>query len=326
MKTCPPFQPAKSLKNPHLQTLYPALVRRGPWPGTETETFELPDGDFVDCFWHPRRPDEKTTAPIVTLFHGLQGSYRSPYIRGMMAALAREGFIPVVMHFRGCSGRPNRLPRSYHSGDTADARGWLEHLHERYPDAPLYAVGYSLGGNMLLKLLGEWAESCPLKGAVSVSAPMRLDVSAERMRHGFSRLYQAYLLRDLKRSLLEKYDRFDMRSLLGLSRSEVRKLDNFFDFDDAYTAPVHGFASADEYYRLCSARRYLKHIAVPTCIIQALDDPFMTPEVLPEARELPLCVETEIFSAGGHVGFVSGSLFRPRYWLEERIPRRFEAR
>ncbi len=320
--SCPHFIPAIGLGNPHLQTLYPVFFRPLPVPKTTIETFRFDDGDFTDSYWH-QRPESASGTPIVTLFHGLQGSYRSPYIRGMMHALAEAGFASVVMHFRGCSGRPNALPRSYHSGDTADARAWLHHLKRSYPQSPLYAVGYSLGGNMLLKLLAEDGEHSPLSAAVSVSAPLLPAVSARRLEHGLSRLYRSYLLRDLKHTLLKKYDRFDMRKLLGKTREQIRSLSSFYDFDDAYTAPIHGFTSADDYYARSGARRYLGRIRTPTRIIQSRDDPFMTPEILPDPAALPDNVILDVTPRGGHVGFVAGSLLHPVYWLEKCIPRFF---
>lgn len=317
------FNPATGLKNPHLQTLFPALFRRQPQPKMTIETFEFDDGDFVECYWH-HKPSVDLDIPIVTLFHGLQGSFRSPYIRGMMHALYRAGFSSVLMHFRGCSGKKNRLPRSYHSGDTGDAEAWINHLKNDYPNTPLYAVGYSLGGNMLLKLLGEQGSNSSLRAGVSISAPMQLDISAKRMERGFSRLYQYYLLRDLKTSLRQKYTDHDMQSLIGIDRKEIGKIKNFYAFDGAYTAPIHGFDSADDYYRKSSAKQFLKKIQTPTLIIQAVDDPFMTDEILPEAAELSPSITIEVYPHGGHVGFVSGSLLRPTYWLEERIVSYFE--
>ncbi len=314
------FKPAFGLKNRHFQTLYSTFFRKQPLPETQLERFELADGDFVECFWH-RKPENSANTPIVILFHGLAGSYQSPYIKGMMHALAKEGFASVLMHFRGCSGKPNRLPRSYHSGDTADAKAWIEHLASHYPDSPLYGVGYSLGANMLLKLMGEWRNNALLKAAVAVSAPMQLDICANQMERGFSKIYQAHLMKDLTASLLQKYRFHPMESHLGLDQKAAKKLRTFWEFDDAYTAPIHGFASAQEYYQRASARQYLKAIQKETLIIHALDDPFMTPKVLPGQNEVSPKVHLEIYPHGGHVGFISGSFLRPRYWLEERIVR-----
>jgi predicted alpha/beta-fold hydrolase len=304
-------------QNPHIQTLYPALFSHPPAPEVEIERFELDDGDFVDCYWH-RRPDAQTKA-IVTLFHGLAGSFASPYIRRAMYALAAKGFSVVLMHFRGCSGEPNRLPRSYHSGDTEDAKAWLSTLHRRYEDLPLYAVGYSLGGNMLLKLVGEWQEASLLQKAVAVSAPMDLALCADRMERGFSRLYQYHLLRRLKTDLLQKYTLHDMENIIGLTPNEVQKLKTFREFDDAYTAPIHGFKDAAHYYRSCSAKGYLSTIKTETLIIHAADDPFMTEAVVPKPQALSPSTRLHLLPHGGHVGFVKGSFLKPRYWLEEAI-------
>jgi len=317
------FKPAAGLKNAHLQTLFPALFRKQPQPEVAIETFEFEDGDFTECYWH-HKPSVGSGTPIVTLFHGLQGSFRSPYIQGIMHALHRVGLSSVLMHFRGCSGKENRLPRSYHSGDTEDAGAWISHLKNHYPNTPLYAVGYSLGGNMLLKLLGEQGSASLLSAAVSISAPIQLDISAKRMERGFSKLYQYYLLHDLKASLRQKYKDHDMQSLIGLNLKEIGKIKNFHAFDGVYTAPIHGFDSADDYYQKSSARQFLKTIKTPTLIIQAVDDPFMTDEILPEKVELSPSITIEVYPHGGHVGFVSGSLLQPTYWLEERIVSYFE--
>jgi len=312
------FRPAFGLKQRHLQTLFPAVFRKQPRPEIEVECFELADGDFVDCFWH-HKPHKDSQIPIVVLFHGLEGSFDSPYIQGMMHALNKNGFSSVLMHFRGCSGRLNRLPRSYHSGDTADAKLWLESLSQRYPANPLFTVGFSLGGNMLLKLLGEWGQLSPIRAAVSVSAPLQLDVCADQMNRGFSRLYQYILMRELKHSLLKKYQRDKIGSLIGLSEKEVKQLKSFWAFDDVYTGPIHGFKSATDYYQKSSAKQYLKDIVTKTLLIHALDDPFMTQEVVPDKEDVSAQVQIELLTYGGHLGFISGSLLKPEYWLEKRI-------
>ena len=314
------FSPAPLLRNPHLQTLFASLFAPKSPSGLSWERFELEDGDYVDCLWCDK-PADLSEKPIVILFHGLTGSWRSPYILRQMRSLKREGFASVLMHFRGCSGEPNRLPRSYHSGDTSDAKIWIGELKKRYPKAPLFAAGFSLGGNMLLKLLGEEGESARLCGAVAVSAPMRLSFCADRMERGFSKLYQRYLLRELKSQLLEKYDHHDMRTLLGISREEIKKLRTFRAFDDAYTAPVHGFKDAEEYYARCCGLDYLRDIRIPTLILHSKDDPFTGAEVIPQRDEISSCVSLEVSEHGGHIGFVSGTLWRPEFWLQERISR-----
>jgi len=313
------FQPITGLSHHHLQTLLPTLLHsRGgkTWQGQE---LELPDGDFVDLVW-TSRPDPAGNRPIVVIFHGLEGSVRSPYVQDILQSLDLRGWHGVLMHFRGCSGRPNRLPRSYHSGETGDAGYLLEYLRREYPQAPLAAVGYSLGGNMLLKLLAELGDASPLRAAVSVCAPIRLDLCADRIRQGFSRLYQAHLVRRMKRNLLSKYTQHDYHALIGLSKKEIRGLDDFWSFDDAYTAPMHGFKNVHDYYDRSSARQYLGAIQKPTLILHAEDDPFMPAEVIPEPSELSSSVELELSEKGGHVGFIKGSLLSPEPWLAERIP------
>jgi predicted alpha/beta-fold hydrolase len=314
------FNVTHPLKNRHIQTLYAPLFRKQEKKlFFEIERFELDDGDFVECYWHNQKPKDKR--PIVTLFHGLAGSFKSPYILGLMRALERKGFASVLMHFRGCSGKPNLLPRSYHSGDTVDARAWIDYLKVKYKENPLHAVGYSIGGNMLLKLLGEDGFKTPLKSAISVSAPMDLDITAKQINQGFSKRYQKHLLDPLKETLLLKYEAFDMPKLINQSQEAIKNIQTIEEFDEKYTAPINGFKSAQDYYKKCSAKQFLKDIKIATVIIHALDDPFMTPEILPTKDELSEYVQLNISKHGGHVGFVNGTIFRPKYWLEERIVR-----
>jgi len=306
------------LKNRHIQTLYAPLFRKQPTPKVLLETFELSDGDFVECYWNKEEPTDEQ--PIVTLFHGLAGSFDTPYIQGVMRALEKRGFSSVLMHFRGCSGKENRLPRAYHSGDTADAKAWIDYLKEKYPNSPLHAVGYSIGGNMLLKLLGEEQKKTPLTSAVSVSAPMDLAITAKAINRGFSKLYQKHLLKALKIELLKKFEKFNMKSLLIIDTNRVKKISTIEEFDELYTAPINGFDSAKDYYNKCSAKQFLQYIGIPTLIIHALDDPFMTEEILPtEDDKVSTNVTFNISEQGGHVGFVGGSCSNPDYWLEETI-------
>lgn len=312
------FKPKFTLKNRHIQTLYAPLFRKQITPKVEVERFDLNDGDFVECYWYKNKPIDNRS--IVTLFHGLAGSFSSHYIQGVMRTLEEKGFASVLMHFRGCSAKENLLPRSYHSGDTADAKAWINHLTKNYPNSSIHAVGYSIGGNMLLKLLGEEGENTPLKSAISVSAPMDLDITAKAINKGFSKLYQAYLLKALKLTLIEKYKKFDMEVLLNMNVEDVKKIKTIEEFDERYTAPINGFSSATDYYEKCSAKQYLKSIKIPTLIIHALDDPFMTKEILPkQSDEVSTSVTLELSKYGGHVGFVSGKGCKPNYWLEERI-------
>lgn len=317
--TTTPFRPLSGLGHHHIQTLLPTFLHAGYKGNWQNQELTLPDGDFVDLAWNelPVRGDER---PIVVIFHGLEGSVSSPYAQDMMRSIRHHGWHAVLMHFRGCSGRPNRLARSYHSGETGDARFFLHWLRQQYPDAPLAAVGYSLGGNMLLKLQAELGDNSPLEAAVSICAPIRLDLCADRIRQGLSRIYQAHLLRRMKRNLLTKYPHHDYQALIGLALDDIRKLDDFWSFDDAYTAPIHGFRDVHDYYRQASARQYLGAIKRPTLIIHALDDPFMPPEVVPGASELSPSTRLELSKAGGHVGFIGGTWLRPEYWLAQRVP------
>jgi hypothetical protein len=272
----------------------------------------------VECYWHKTEYRTQNT-PIVILFHGLTGSYRSPYIQGVMQELSNNGFDSVLMHFRGCTGSDNKLPRSYHSGDTGDALEFIRSVKKKYPTTKLYAVGYSLGANMLLKLLGELQKNSLLEKAVAVSPPMRLDICASAMNKGFSRYYQYRLIKDLKIALEKKYDKHDMESLIHLKRQDIEKIKNFEEFDGAYTAPIHGFSSADDYYTKSSSKQFLKYIETPTLIIHSKDDPFMSKDVIPTKEELSPSIEFQLLDKGGHVGFISGSCFSPIYWLEKRI-------
>jgi len=299
------------LKSAHLQTSFATLFRRGPALELERERIELADGDFVDLDWtHGER------GPVVLILHGLEGSSASPYARGMLSAANARGWRAAVMHFRGCSGEPNRLPRTYHSGDTGDLQAVVDTLVAR-SDAPTAIVGYSLGANVLLKWLGERGGDAPIAAAVAVSAPYTLALAAERLASGLSRVYQRRLIGELRAKLERKF----ATGTSPVDLSAARASRNFFEFDDCVTAPLHGFAGVDDYYTRSSSRQYLHRIRTPTLIIHAADDPFMKPQVLPSAEELSPSIRFEVSAHGGHVGFVHGRLpWRPRYWLEERVP------
>ena len=242
-----------------------------------------------------------------------------------MFAAKAANWAGVVVHFRGCSGEPNLLARSYHSGASEDLAETIAHLRAKRPLAPLYAVGYSLGGNVLLKHLGETGETSGLQGAAAVSVPFSLDQCADRIGLGFSRVYQKHFMREMLAYIRVKQSRFlkdgheaGLKTLADLGSLE--KMRTFWDFDGRVTAPLHGFLSADDYYRRASSRYYLGSIRTPTLIIQAADDPFVFAHSLPKASELSDCTEFELLAKGGHVGFVDGSLKQPTYYLERRIP------
>lgn len=305
-----PFQPAWWCRGPHAQTLWPHLMRPRPKVLLRRERLELPDGDFLDLDW-----TVGNEGPIVVILHGLEGSSRSQYARGLLKVLHEKKWRGVVLHFRGCSGEPNRLARGYHSGDTGDLARTIDHLRRREPDTPIAAVGYSLGGNVLLKWLGETGVKAPLQAAVAVSVPFVLQEAADRFCCGFSRLYQWALLRSLKRNYRRKFTH--LPSPLSIDPACLKR---FWDFDHHVTAPLHGFDSAEDYYAKASSRQYLRHVRVPTLVIHAKDDPFMTEAAIPGPTELATSVTLELYPQGGHVGFVSGRWpWRPRYWLENRI-------
>ena len=307
------FRPPWWLANPHAQTLWPVLCRRRPHLALRRERLILPDGDHLDLDW-----TGGTQGLRVLLLHGLEGSSGSHYARGLLAACVARRWRGVVMHFRGCSGMPNRLARGYSAGDTADLAHVAQLLHQREPATPLAVVGYSLGGNALLKWLGEAGSSAPVQAAVAVSVPFLLDSAARRMGRGLSRLYQHHLLHALRRSYRAK---FQQRADGPVTLDELAQLRDFYAFDDRVTAPLHGYAGVDDYYARASCRPYLRHIAVPTLILHAHDDPFMLPEAIPDPAELSACTHLELSGGGGHVGFVGGRWpWRAEYWLEQRIP------
>jgi hypothetical protein len=312
------FTPTFLLKNRHVQTLYSSLFRKIPTHSFDIETFELKDGDFIECYWYNKR-DANNNKPIVLLFHGLTGSYKSPYILGTMSKLDKNGYDSVVVHFRSSSGLMNKKANSYHSGKTDDALEFIESLQKRYINSKIFAIGYSLGANVLLKLLGETANKSYFSAAVAISTPMQLDICSKQMNRGFSKFYQHLLLKDLKKLLEQKYKTHDMKSLINLDKKDIKKISTFYEYDKAYTAPIHGFASAQEYYEKSSSKQFLKHIKTNTLIIHSLDDPFTTPQILPSEGEISSNVKLEIYQKGGHVGFVEGTIFKPKYWLEERV-------
>lgn len=316
------FVAMKGFANAHFQTTLPSLLNRNRKPHFIHQRFELDDGDFLDLAW--RQLPSADSRPIIIIFHGLEGSVRSSYAFRMMEALDKKGFNSVVMHFRGCFSELNRLPRAYHSGETGDGKAFIAHLVKKYPGHALAAVGYSLGGNMLMKMQGELGDASPLFAAVSVSAPLRLEMTADHINSGASRFYQKILMDSLKKRLLEKFEQHDYEKILGLKKEDVPGWKSFWEYDDLFTGPIHGFKNAEDYYARSSAQQYLQHITKPALIIHAEDDPFMPVTVLPDEGTLPKNVSLEVSKHGGHVGFVGGTLLKPRYWLEERIPSFFE--
>lgn len=317
MKANSSFKPAWWLANAHAQTLYPTLTRRLQSPIDKQERFELPDGDFVDLSWAVN--GVACDAPVVVLLHGLGGDANSTYVAGLLHAFNRCGWRGVLMHFRGASLEPNRLPRAYHSGDTGDVDCLLRALDKREPHTKKAIVGVSLGGNVLLKWLGEQGPQSLIHAAAAISVPFQLGIVADRVNQGFSRVYQAYLLRRMRRVFAKKLELYG--DILPFSIKEMEALCCFWTFDENVTAPLYGYPHVHAYYRDASSRQYLINIKTPTLIIHALDDPFMTPEILPRANELSADITFELSRKGGHVGFITGHVpGRPVYWLDKRIP------
>ncbi|RLA00860.1 MAG: hydrolase [Gammaproteobacteria bacterium] len=309
------------LKNYHLQTIWSSKIRQTSKLATRHQRLELDDGDFIELEWlTPLKVD--TDAPILLLLHGLEGSIDSSYIQGILQVSQSQSWNTVVMHFRGCGKEMNRLARSYHSGETDDLQQVLEVLKEQYPKSKILAAGFSLGGNVLLKYLGERQQSL-IDCAAVVSVPFLLGKCASRLDQGFSRFYRYLLLKDLRQKTNQKLTL--QPNCLQLSKTEVTKLNTFYDFDDKVTAPLHGFNGAQDYYQQCSSHKFLTGIRQPTLILQAADDPFMTSDVIPNEDEISDAVTLEISSEGGHVGFVTGKFpWRASYYIDSRIPAWFE--
>lgn len=316
------FHAAKGLTNPHMQTVVPRFIRKKPLFEAEWQTLETPDGDFVDLAWSEDWTSQTAKSkPIFVLFHGLEGSFHSPYANGLMHAFAKQGWLSVMMHFRGCSGRPNRKARAYHSGETDDPRFFLEQLNKQYPNQAKIAIGISLGGNMLVNYLAKYSHDPIIDAATVISAPLDLAACSARIEQGFSKVYRNYLLNSLKKNALQKESQLD--EALGVSAQSVKELKTLFGFDDMITAPLHGFKDAKEYYAQCSGIHVINKVKIPLQVIHSQDDPFMTQAVIP-TFPLKKNIHYRLFERGGHVGFLSGSLTKPTFWLEHAMPRYYQ--
>ena len=311
------FRHARWLRNRHAQTIYPSF----PWawrerPALRREVLKLPDGDETAVDWVIETEGTPKSAPLLIILHGLESSAESAYARMLMQAAANRQWRCCVLHFRDCGDYRNVLPRRYHAGETNDVRYFVAKLEREGQFGPMVAAGYSLGGNVLLKYLGESAAGCPLKGAAAVCVPLNLHACADALNNGLSKGYQRYLLKRMKRAVSRKFN----PHTAAFDWQRAMRAQTFAEFDDAVTAPLHGFASKDDYYDKCSSVRFLKSIERPTLIVNALDDPFMTPEVIPGTGELSEYVTLEVSEHGGHVGFIEGGPpWRPRFYLPERL-------
>lgn len=313
------YHPAWFAPGPHLKTLWGRLTGRRLALPARMERLTTPDDDEVEL----RRvdaPGAPAGAPRLLLLHGLEGGLHSHYVANFAAEALAHGWGMDLLIFRGCNGELNRQPRFYHSGETSDLDFVLGRLLEREPDVPRVLAGVSLGGNVLLKWLGEQGSGVPaqVKGAAAVSVPYDLARGCRYISQGFSRVYERHFLKSLKEKALGKLDRFPG----AFDRDAVLRARTLWEFDDAVTAPLHGFGDAADYYRRSSSIGYLRDIRLPTLLLSAEDDPFLPREVLDEvrviARDNP-ALALEFVARGGHVGFVSGALpWRSRYWGEWR--------
>lgn len=312
-----PFRPPRWLRNRHLQTILASM----PWayarfPTIRREILQLPDGDETAVDWLVQDEPPPRNAPLLLVLHGLEGSARSSYARMLMTRAEQLGWHCCVMHFRDCGDYSNRLPRRYHAGETNDVRFFLSQLESSEEFGPVAAVGYSLGGNVLLKYLGEAADTTPLKAACAVCVPLNLYVCAEALNRDFSRVYQAYLLKRMKNALRRKFNPHTAAFDWDKAMAAV----TFGEFDDVVTAPLHGFSGMSDYYDRASAIGFLRSIERPTLIVNAIDDPFMTPDVIPATDMLSEHITFEVSQHGGHVAFIDGGTpWKPHFYLPDRI-------
>lgn len=281
-----------------------------------------PDGDSLFLYHRDVGPSR----PRLLLLHGLEGSVRSHYVQGFARGAEERKWNFTLLVFRGCGPEFNKAPRMYHSGETSDLRFALELLVGRRPEAPIFLAGVSLGGNVLLKYLGENPPGVPrqVSAAAGVSVPFDLEKGARHLQRGFAKVYDRHFLKSLQRKALRKLAQhpglFDRDRAIAARTIE--------DFDDAVTGPIHGFAGSNDYYTRSSSIHFLGRIGVPTLLLSAEDDPFLPASVLDRVREIAPAnprLHVEFTPHGGHVGFISGSVpFRPVHWAEDRVLRFFD--
>ena len=301
------FNPSWWMRNGHVQSCI-ALVGAPKISDWQVEEITLPDGDFIDVCWYG--PND---APIIILLHGLEGSVSSHYMQITMQVLAQQGWRVCGMHYRGCSGRPNRLERCYHAGETGDLAYLIHLLHERYPNRQISAVGFSMGGNILLKYLHEYPNAV-LTTAVAVSVPFEIDTCLDHL----APFYRWRFLRTMKQKMLDKKT---SGLKIPATEKQIKSISSFLEFDNMLTAPLHGFEDAQDYYLQSSSRHILHDINHPVLIMHAMDDPFVPACCVPKPHEVSRSVTFEVSGSGGHLGFVQAS--RPwsqDSWLARRIP------
>ncbi|HRN76432.1 alpha/beta fold hydrolase [Ottowia sp.] len=322
MAAVPDYQAPAWLPGGHLQTIWPALHARrvaGARVAYRRERWDTPDGDFIDVDW--LLPAPPPGAPLLVLLHGLEGSSRSHYAEAFAGWARQRGWGFAVPHFRGCSGELNRAPRAYHSGDHEEVGWMLQRFRVRQHargGGPLLVVGVSLGGNALLHWAGAAGQSasCVVDAVAAVCAPLDLAAGGHAIGRGFNRqVYNRLFLRSMKAKARAKLAQhpglFDARRLQAAR--------DLYAFDDVFTAPLHGFAGVEDYWRRASAKPQLAGIRVPALALNAGNDPFVPAASLPRAEEVGSWVTLWQPQAGGHVGFAQGRPPGQVFWLPEAV-------
>ncbi|MGZ8993448.1 MAG: hydrolase [Burkholderiaceae bacterium] len=314
------------LPGAHLQTIVPARFMRLPAVAYRRERWETPDGDFIDIDFALPEP-VAAVAPVLVMFHGLEGDSQSHYARSTMRWFADRGWRGVVIHFRGCSGEANRLPRAYHSGDSEEGDWVLRRVHARWPKAPLYAVGISLGGNMLAKWAGEREQDASfVTAAASIGSPLDLAAGGAALGRGFNMIYTRMFLVTLKSKALAKLQQFPDIARDGEYTRRLRSSRNLYEFDNEYTAPLHGFLNTEDYWDRASAKPWLRAIRIPHLVLNARNDPFVPAPSLPQPQDVSPQVELEQPAQGGHIGFARGPWPGRIDFIAERLHRFFMQR
>lgn len=310
----------------HLQTIAPARLMPAPRVQYRRERWDTYDGDFLDIDFALPEPAAEN-APVLVLFHGLEGDSQSHYARSIMDWFSESGWRGLVVHFRGCSGEANRLARAYHSGDSDEGDWVLRAVHARWPAAPQHAVGISLGGNMLAKWAGEREQSASfVTAAASIGSPLDLAAGGAALGRGFNMIYTRVFLATMKRKALAKLQQFpdiapDSGYLQRLNGSR-----NLYEFDNEYTAPLHGFRDVDDYWHRASGKPWLRYIRIPYLVLNARNDPFVPASSLPQEHEVSDSVLLEQPAEGGHIGFARGPWPGRIDFLAERLHQFFSQR
>lgn len=303
----PDYRAPRWMAGAHMQTIFSAKVCKTPKVQYRRERWDTPDDDFIDVDWATPEPADPKT-PVLVHFHGLEGSSHSHYALALMDETIRCGWRGCVAHFRSCSGEINRQIRTYHGGDIDEMEWILRTVKSRYPEAPLYAVGVSLGGNQLCLLCGKRPKVAKelLEAGVSIAAPVDLVAGSNLLKQGFNRIYSEVFLNSLIPKVLKKMDMHPELNKI-INREAIEKCVNFYDFDSLFTAPVHGFKNAMDYWTKCSAKPWLKHVEIPLLVLNAKNDPFLPEWALPTLSDVSDMVWLDQPREGGHVGFPTGN-------------------